>query len=393
MNIEQQISNDLKNLHYWEDAVDTVVGILVRNDECFSSGEVVKYIRAARPDMRFSAARVGERVRTNYRAGTLPAYFHGYPVQVSRYTSGVHGGPVGQLVFVYGPDTYRASAHDFEVDVPHPQQVAPQAQVAPTPVVARTLTKTEKFFEDVLPAYLQANPSVSDVGAVYVFEVGQLIYTVDLTQSPGRVIDQHHANADCIIRTDEATWEELMRKPGAGVRLFMSGKLKATNIVLATQLEKILAAQGDSGDGNPVPVTDGDGQAVQVQAQVNVQANVTVKGPETVTIDGSHASDAPQKATVRSDKRLTIPKQALENLVAKSGKTLVSGDTVYVNFYDSLIAIRQDRADDDSHEYTVSHSCGRVRFVSDSDTSFTPGKSYRVWTLSDRLVVDMNDEV
>jgi hypothetical protein len=107
MNFEQTLDSNLKNIHYWQDAVDTVMSTCVKYGRCFSSGEIVMYLRTLRPDLRFSAARVGERLRNMYAMFTMPTYAFGHPVQHAAYTQGKYGGPVGQLVYVYGPNAQK----------------------------------------------------------------------------------------------------------------------------------------------------------------------------------------------------------------------------------------------------------------------------------------------
>ena len=50
-----------------------------------------------------------------------------------------------------------------------------------------------------------------------------------------------HANPGCKITVAKADWEAILDNPAKATQMFMMGKLKATNIGLATKLQKILA--------------------------------------------------------------------------------------------------------------------------------------------------------
>ena len=46
--------------------------------------------------------------------------------------------------------------------------------------------------------------------------------------------------ADCIITCAKDDWESMLDNPALAMQLFMMGKLKASDLGLATQLQKIL---------------------------------------------------------------------------------------------------------------------------------------------------------
>ncbi|MFN9943057.1 MAG: SCP2 sterol-binding domain-containing protein [bacterium] len=46
---------------------------------------------------------------------------------------------------------------------------------------------------------------------------------------------------DCTITTAQADWEAILDAPAKAVTMVMMGKLKVSNLGLATQLQKILA--------------------------------------------------------------------------------------------------------------------------------------------------------
>jgi hypothetical protein len=97
--------------------------------------------------------------------------------------------------------------------------------------------------EDYLPEKLVAKPDLaSTVNAVFQFDVtGAGVWTIDLA-TPGGVVKEGHAeNAGCVITVGKDDWEKLLDNPGVAMQLFMTGKLKVTNVGLALQLQKILA--------------------------------------------------------------------------------------------------------------------------------------------------------
>lgn len=119
----------------WRAACTALVAWLVQNDRCFSSGEVVAYLRTYAPTtLRFSATGVGDFLRGEYDNGLFPSYTDAatgtvlYPTQVPRTTTGtsrtLDGRVVtsktapGQPVFVYAPDGTAGYSHDFEVYIP-----------------------------------------------------------------------------------------------------------------------------------------------------------------------------------------------------------------------------------------------------------------------------------
>ena len=151
----------------WRSAVTDLVAWLITNDRCFSSGEVAAYLRTYRPDLKFSAAGIGDYIRDQYDSGAIPSYTDGagntmYPVQVPRTSNGigrtldgrtvVAKTPVGTTVFVYAKDGADGFAHDFEVFIPDfddPQATravdASQGQVAAAaavPVVTQPTANT-----------------------------------------------------------------------------------------------------------------------------------------------------------------------------------------------------------------------------------------------------------
>lgn len=119
----------LQSARDWRTAVTDLVDWMVGQGRCFSSGEIVAYIRAYRSDIRCAATAVGEFIRDQYDQGFFPSYDGvTYPTQVPRVTTGTSitldgrtvrsKTPAGVSVFVYAPDQTEGAAHDFEVFIP-----------------------------------------------------------------------------------------------------------------------------------------------------------------------------------------------------------------------------------------------------------------------------------
>jgi hypothetical protein len=107
------------------------------------------------------------------------------------------------------------------------------------------MADTHAFFEQYMPEKIQSKPDLwSTVKASYQFDItgdGGGTWTVDLSSAPGSVIAGTIASPGCIITVARTDWEKLLDTPSLGMQLFMSGKLKASNVALALQLQKILA--------------------------------------------------------------------------------------------------------------------------------------------------------
>lgn len=104
------------------------------------------------------------------------------------------------------------------------------------------MAETREFFETFMPEKLKNKPDLaSTVNAIFQFDVtGAGIWTIDLV-TPGGVVHEGPAeNAGCIITVGKDDWEKLLDNPGVAMQLFMTGKLKASNVGLALQLQKIL---------------------------------------------------------------------------------------------------------------------------------------------------------
>ncbi|MEL6346440.1 MAG: SCP2 sterol-binding domain-containing protein [Myxococcota bacterium] len=101
------------------------------------------------------------------------------------------------------------------------------------------MAQTEDFFSSFLPNKIAENPSLKDIGATFQFEIEDAgTWSLNLTE--GTVSEGGVDDADCVINTDRATWEKILDNPSSAIQMFMMGKIKASNIGLATKLQQIL---------------------------------------------------------------------------------------------------------------------------------------------------------
>ena len=104
------------------------------------------------------------------------------------------------------------------------------------------MSETLDFFNNYLPNKIANNPDlVKSVNNVFRFDIdGAGVWTLDLT-GEGSISVGEHGEASCVIKSSQATWEAILEKPTKAVQMVMMGKLKVSNLALATQLQKILA--------------------------------------------------------------------------------------------------------------------------------------------------------
>lgn len=104
---------------------------------------------------------------------------------------------------------------------------------------------TAAFFSEYMPNKLKEKPDlVNSVKAIIQFDItGEDggTWHIDLLNPPGAVNSGAAANPGCVITVDKSTWEKILETPSYAMQAFMLGKVKATNIALAMQLQKILA--------------------------------------------------------------------------------------------------------------------------------------------------------
>ncbi len=99
------------------------------------------------------------------------------------------------------------------------------------------------FFGNYLPGKLEANPDLAkEINAIYLFDIdGAGQWTVDLTSGSGSVAEGAVGEAGCTVSAAQGDFESLLDNPASGTMLFMTGKLKVTNVGLAMALQKLLS--------------------------------------------------------------------------------------------------------------------------------------------------------
>ena len=104
------------------------------------------------------------------------------------------------------------------------------------------MSKTNEFFSSYLPNKIEKNPDLAgDVNAIFHFDInGAGQWTLDLKEGSG-VSEGLNGASDCVLTTDEASWEQILDNPGKAVSMVMMGKLKISNLSHATKLQKVLA--------------------------------------------------------------------------------------------------------------------------------------------------------
>lgn len=103
------------------------------------------------------------------------------------------------------------------------------------------MSKTREFFESTLPAKMVEDPEeLEDIAAVIQFDIeGAGSWTVDLNEL--RISEEPIEEPDCVITVAEELWEQVLDVPDKATQFFMMGELRATNLGLAIQLQKLLA--------------------------------------------------------------------------------------------------------------------------------------------------------
>lgn len=104
------------------------------------------------------------------------------------------------------------------------------------------MADTRDFFANWLPNKLSGNPDlVKSINAIYVFDIdGAGTWTVDLTGA-GTVTEGGHASPGCTVTAKQADWENMLENPSSAMMMFMSGKLKVSNVGLGISLQKLLS--------------------------------------------------------------------------------------------------------------------------------------------------------
>ena len=104
------------------------------------------------------------------------------------------------------------------------------------------MADTAGFFNEYIPTKLENKPDLVKIGKSIVFDIADAgVWSLDLTGETGSCTEGRMENPDCTITASKEDWEKLLDKPALGMQLFMMGKIKADNLGVATQLQKILA--------------------------------------------------------------------------------------------------------------------------------------------------------
>ena len=105
------------------------------------------------------------------------------------------------------------------------------------------MSETEDFFSNYLPNKLSENPDIAkDINAIYVFDIdGAGQWTVDLTGGEGSIAQGGNDDAGCTVTATQANFEKMLDNPSSAMMMFMSGKLKVSNVGLGISLQKLLS--------------------------------------------------------------------------------------------------------------------------------------------------------
>ncbi len=105
------------------------------------------------------------------------------------------------------------------------------------------MAETADFFNIYMTKKLTDKPDLAaSSGKVFQFDItGAGIWTVDLSVDGGAISEGEHESPDCVITCKKDDWENLLENRFSNaMQFFMMGKLKASNLGLATQLQKIV---------------------------------------------------------------------------------------------------------------------------------------------------------
>lgn len=104
------------------------------------------------------------------------------------------------------------------------------------------MADTQDFFSNWLPNKLSTNPDlVKSINAIYQFDIdGAGQWTVDLTGN-GTINEGPSSTPGCVVTASKADFENMLDNPSSAMMLFMSGKLKVTNVALGISLQKLLS--------------------------------------------------------------------------------------------------------------------------------------------------------
>jgi len=99
------------------------------------------------------------------------------------------------------------------------------------------------FFGEKLPSLLKKEPDKArEIDAIYVFNVtgdGGGSWTVDL-KADTPTVSEGGEEGDCAVEISNADLETLLADTNQGMQLFLQGKLKVSDPMLATKLVDLL---------------------------------------------------------------------------------------------------------------------------------------------------------
>jgi putative sterol carrier protein len=100
------------------------------------------------------------------------------------------------------------------------------------------------FFTTYLPKKLSEKPElITSINNVFQFNLGDAgNWIVDLTPATGGSVAQGTAaSAGCVVTCAGEDFGKLLSSPASAMTMFMSGRLKVSNMSLGMQLQKILS--------------------------------------------------------------------------------------------------------------------------------------------------------
>ena len=97
------------------------------------------------------------------------------------------------------------------------------------------MADTIDYFNNTLPEKMKTDASFASLSDIFQFEIegaGTWHITTD------GVVSGEHKEPDCVIAADKATFDEILAEPSIAMVKFMEGKLTASDLGLAMQLQQ-----------------------------------------------------------------------------------------------------------------------------------------------------------
>lgn len=106
------------------------------------------------------------------------------------------------------------------------------------------MTTAKEIFEDIMPDKLESNDDVSDIDAVYQFNIDEdddKVWHIDFTKDSDYVGAGPNEDADCTIDVAEDDFVGMWNGDLSGQQLFMMGKISVDgDMSLALKLQKFI---------------------------------------------------------------------------------------------------------------------------------------------------------